>query len=513
VSSRHTRGFFGVMLAVVFALSAVIVAPASAKLSKHQKAHIRHQLMRSIKKNPKLIRSKSFIKKASLVDFTLPVTIRLQQRVGQNVSNGVISNDASPFGGGGAINVANLDLGGSLGQRTIGLGGSIGAEIKFHDSFDGGGLGVVDLNLPSATGNITTTSVPLLSNHDVSTNPMLTSGLPQVDSGCGDFDTAGSANGGAADPSASVPGIPDGTTDVDTLGRLAPGTAASDDPGLFHLGTGNVSPEPNATTQDVVLRTGPLNLSVAAPDLAIPTTASNAVTGSPTYVGKSGGQADLFGNLPGKNTKVDVTVSLSTAINSILREVNGNFPAPAGGGGTGEENGNISAYFNCRQAWSGEVQNLIQTKLTGDLKISPAITADGKLRIARVKLSSPTSSRVSLAACLVPYALFAAGNPLTGDTAYPGVGNYGPSLANNDPTLFDPTAAILPYITSPAPTSIKCDQHGTPLDRAPFNVGHINADPAGNDAPGGVTDGSQVNVAGDISVTNLTAEVLIGAGQ
>jgi hypothetical protein len=31
------------MLAVVFALSAVVVAPASAKLTKHQKAHIRKQ--------------------------------------------------------------------------------------------------------------------------------------------------------------------------------------------------------------------------------------------------------------------------------------------------------------------------------------------------------------------------------------------------------------------------------------------------------------------------------------
>ena len=51
MSSRHTRSFFGVMLAVVFALSAVIVAPASAKLTKHQKAHIRKQLKRAIHKN------------------------------------------------------------------------------------------------------------------------------------------------------------------------------------------------------------------------------------------------------------------------------------------------------------------------------------------------------------------------------------------------------------------------------------------------------------------------------
>jgi len=500
------------MLAAVFALSAVIAAPASAKLAKHQKAHIRHQLMRSIKKNPKLIRSKHFIKKASLVDFVLPVTIRLQQKVGQGPTAPVVSNDASPFGLGNAINVAKLDLGGSLGARQIGLGGSIGASIRFHDSFDGGGLGVVDLDLPAGAGSISTTSVPLLSNHDVLANPMLTGGIPLANSGCSNFDTAGSASGGAADilPAGNPYGLPAGTTDVDTLARLDPLTALSDDPGLFRLGKGAVSPEPSATTQDVVLRTGPLQLSVAAADTSIPTTASNGTSGSPTYVGKSGGQADLFGNLPGKSTKVDVTVSLSTAINSILREVNGNYPPPAGTGGTGETAGNNSAYFNCPQAWSGEVKNLIQTKLTGDLKISPAITADGKLRIARVKLSSPAPSRVGLAACLVPYQLFASGVPSAGDTGFEGLG---PTLPGGSAAAFDPHTSIFPYVPSAAPSSHKCDEYNTPLDRAPFNVGHLGVDPAGNDTAGGVSNGSQVNVAGDISVTNLTAEVLIGAGQ
>src|SRR5213078_2624202 len=127
VSSRHTRSLFGVMLAVVFALSAVVVAPASAKLTKSQKVHIRHQLRKAIKKNPKLIRSKSFIKKASLVNFKLPVTIRLR-------------NSSSP-------NNANVELGASLGQREVDLGGKLAAEIVFHDSYDGGALGNVDLSI------------------------------------------------------------------------------------------------------------------------------------------------------------------------------------------------------------------------------------------------------------------------------------------------------------------------------------------------------------------------------
>src|SRR3954452_18893392 len=117
VSSRHTRSFFGVMLAVVFALSAVVVAPASAKLTKHQKAHIRKQLKRAIKKNPKLIRSKHFIKKASLVEFKLPVTIKLR--------GGTTSTNP---------NNAKIDLGASLGSREIDLGGTLPAQIRFHDS-------------------------------------------------------------------------------------------------------------------------------------------------------------------------------------------------------------------------------------------------------------------------------------------------------------------------------------------------------------------------------------------
>src|SRR4051812_13780751 len=144
VSSRHTRSFFGVMLAVVFALSAVVVAPASAKLTKHQKAHVRKQLKRAIKKNPRLIKSKRFIKKASLVDFSLPVTIKLRPKHFAN-------STANP-------NKAGIDLGAALGQRDIGLGGVIKAHIQFHDSFDGGALGNVDLTLDPG-GSLVTTSI------------------------------------------------------------------------------------------------------------------------------------------------------------------------------------------------------------------------------------------------------------------------------------------------------------------------------------------------------------------
>ncbi len=47
-------------------------------------------------------------------------------------------------------------------------------------------------------------------------------------------------------------------------------------------------------------------------------------------LGQSGGQANLFGNIPGKSYGIDVTVNLSTKINSILREVDGDPQALVG---------------------------------------------------------------------------------------------------------------------------------------------------------------------------------------
>src|SRR3954453_447533 len=130
---------FGLLLVAVFALSAVVVAPASAKLTKHQKAHVRKQLMRSIKKHPKLIRNKHFIKKASLVNFQLPVTVRLR-KPGAVVPPNI---QATPPDNNPTVNPnrANIDLGPSLGSREIDLGGSLSAVIQFHDSYDGGALG------------------------------------------------------------------------------------------------------------------------------------------------------------------------------------------------------------------------------------------------------------------------------------------------------------------------------------------------------------------------------------
>jgi hypothetical protein len=556
VSSRHTRSFFGVMLAVVFALSAVVVAPASAKLTKHQKAHVRKQLKRAIKKNPRLIKSKRFIKKASLVDFSLPVTIKLRPKHFAN-------STANP-------NKAGIDLGASLGQRDIGLGGVIKAHIQFHDSFDGGALGNVDLTLDPG-GSVTTTAIPLLWNSQVSAPSTHWYNAGLAGAGCNDFvgdqnnlhagtldSLYGLAGGvatalGAPAPSygGGIPWFADDTTahsfhtaaaatDPKPAGLPSPPfppfgpyglvsaliSGASPSPGGFvaerpgvdgleniinsdQPGDNNVGSSANPfptslaypggvtrpgvpvgetapTYKDAVLRTGSISLGVTAPGTAINQSDNpdGAVSGAIDKVaGKSGGQANLFGNIPGKSYGVDVEVTLDGMINSILRQVDSdpadlidgeNFPAAA---------------FECRQAWTGAVHNYISgVHLVGSLKISPAIMSDGRLRIAKTVLSQKGDTTIALAACLAPYTTVSNdttdGDPLTDDFI----------KVPNDP--LNTTAS------KPAPT-VPCNTEPDTIVRE-ANV-HALVPPSV-----GESDGSQVTVTGTLQNTAIDADVLIG---
>jgi hypothetical protein len=334
--------------------------------------------------------------------------------------------------------------------------------------------------------------------------------------------------------------------DVDKLGNIS----ASNNPG----GVNNVGPGPSfggsTVPADTVLRTGPLTVTVAAvrgqgvaggwtATDGIPADSTELGVGGSTGVvqpaiGPSGGKANLFGspvNGLASGHAVDVTVNLATQI-SIERQVDGGFPAP--NGKPSETLGNVNAYANCRQAWSGAIQDyLTNIHLVGNLKISPAVTADGHLRIARAYLKSQHPAEEALAACLSPYQLFLRGNGFTSDGAYtPTTGfpgslapnaNIGPNLfaANTngaDASGFNPLAVLLgsglpaapPGITpspSAAPTA-GCDASSGPLNRAPFNVSPL--------APGlpnladKLAAGAAVAVRGELTVNNLNAEVLVG---
>ena len=167
---RRVLRTVALVTAIAMALGAFAGSASAKKVSKTQKAAIAKQLRKQIRKNPRVIRSKSFLRKAALVNFKLPVTIRIR--------------GDCPAGAGGAASCpagdvntglnersqysADVDLGPSLGQRKVSIAGSLAAEVQFRDSYDGGALGNVSIEiLPSSTKVLHTNSVPLLWNPDV----------------------------------------------------------------------------------------------------------------------------------------------------------------------------------------------------------------------------------------------------------------------------------------------------------------------------------------------------------
>ncbi len=357
-------------IAVLVLLALAVPAQSVARVSGQRAERIRASLSRAVERHPDVITQRWFLRRAGLVQFRLPVTLRVRP-------------EPAP--------TATADLGASLGSRTIALGGSLSAAVTFSDSFDGGALGSVGIEFqPSDTNVLRTSSIPLLWNSDVSSSDM--------GQGCRDF------------------------TGVEAIDALQSGAVVGDDDWLGP----SQQPFPAGSAQDTVLRTNALRLQVAD-----------------RGAGQSGGQANLFGNIPGRNVSVDVTLSLKTVINAIERVVDPDDDA----------NG-----LRCRQLWTGAVQNTIPgIRLQGQLRISPAITSDGRLRIAKVTVSSPPAmpARTALTACLLP---------------------------------------VSTYADEPLPPSNRpC---GGPSD-APLGV-----------AP--LADGSQVSVAGDISVDQVSVDVIIG---
>ena len=72
-------------------------------------------------------------------------------------------------------------------------------------------------------------------------------------------------------------------------------------------------------------------------------------------IGQSGGEANLFGNIPGKGYGIDVTVSLKTTINTIIRVTDQDlWELPLK---EGDEY--PAGLFICRQVWTGAVDNYI----------------------------------------------------------------------------------------------------------------------------------------------------------
>jgi len=570
----------------------------ASRISPRQAAHLRAELKREIHRNPRVVRSRSFVRKASLVNFVLPVTIRLRNPCLPGTGGvGTCAND-----GGSALNenanyMASLDFGPSLGRRDIALGGSLAGEIQFHDSYDGGALGNVDIKLlPSSTKFLQTSSVPLLWNPDVSDPAtrsdanviaaeqktggygLSASGLRQ---GCGDFLSTAPANTPAVPPSLvgynalfkgftptgstfgagnGFPGYPyyaaPGSTTpagylpinpgVDALDQLQSGyTVGNNDfigpnPDPFPAPAGVRPGGMTHNAADTVLRTNALQLTLADPGTAVDMATGTPISpntlptgqGSQNIVtGLSGGQANLFGNIPGKSSSIDVTVNLATTINTIARITDQdvfNLPMYSG-------DQYPAYYFNCRQVWLGAVRNYIPgLRLTGNLRISPGITKDGKLRIAKATISTPQPDHLALSACLMPYSSYDDYNdPISNAVTTPPIPAPGaigtPSQLPGGGGVWPATSDVLPVFTnaeqyppgslvyntvlgSNAPSIAPCNSTPYALIRNAGLTGPVDPLTPASAGDGYTTtaSGSQVTVAGDISVPPLNIDVIIG---
>jgi hypothetical protein len=564
VSLRSSLWRYVGLLAVAALAVGVFAGPASAKkMSAKQRSAVRAQLRKEIKKNPAAINRKSFVKRASLVNFRLPVTIRLR--------------DAGGTPAGGNPNNASVDLGTSLGKRTINLGGSLAANIIFHDSYDGGALGNVDLDIldtstaRGAAHNLTSTSIPILWNDQVTgagtswdSTLLGSAGIPSASlaalghaPGCSDIvpanPHASSANpaylgfgvgvlsgAGAVSPGGpGLPGVPihnggptgptvgfaaahlTGTTVNNTIdavqatGNLT-GTlddnnriGANSNPFPGYSASSTPAPNQASDARNTVLRTNALTLGVAPAGTQVNQSqaalAPEQVSGSQNAVmGKSGGQANLFGNIPGKSYGIDVTVNLATRINSIIRIVDQDAFEPLIVGGNWP-----AAIFSCAQIWTGGIQNYIPAvRLSGNLKIAPAITSDGKLRIAKASVKSLPgyNARFAVAACLAPKAPYNTENPAGIPVQAPN-GTNGSLLADSQFPA-DPNSIT-------GPPAGDCNSAPSPLVAnsalPPATVGTLSGgvDPTITDAFA-VGDGSSASVAADLQVNNVSLDVLLG---
>ncbi len=274
-----------ITLIALFALAVPVAsAPAAKRLSHARKAKIRAELRKQVKRTPRVLRRRSFLRRAALVNFQLPVTIRLRNTCmtdnGQNPAPGGGQNCTTQ---GTALNQltlpsANVNLGPSLGTRQVVISGALAAVVEFQDTYDGGGIGNVNIKLLPSDKTLTTSSVPLLWNDTVA-DPAARSDAnwlaslarpggqlaalqsyadsPANESGCGDWATNAGEGGtyaaAAAGPGykalfhdtpmnfgtgtgSGLPGYPVHTSGGSPSGAFLPVSAGVDDPANIRAG-------------------------------------------------------------------------------------------------------------------------------------------------------------------------------------------------------------------------------------------------------------------------------------
>ena len=73
---RHVLQVVALVTAVALVFGAFAGSASAKKMTKGQKAKVRAELRKQVKKNPAAVKRRSFLRRAGLVAFKLPVTIR-----------------------------------------------------------------------------------------------------------------------------------------------------------------------------------------------------------------------------------------------------------------------------------------------------------------------------------------------------------------------------------------------------------------------------------------------------
>ena len=125
------RGYLRVAVGVIVVsgtLAVPAVVPAAAKHAGRSRHHVSHRqavrirkaLLREVRRNPGIVKRRSFLRRAALVNFVLPVTIRLRSPCDSAPTAvcGPGQLDGSALNASG-VPSATVNLGPSLGQRRI----------------------------------------------------------------------------------------------------------------------------------------------------------------------------------------------------------------------------------------------------------------------------------------------------------------------------------------------------------------------------------------------------------
>jgi hypothetical protein len=409
------------VLVLVGAVGAAFAGSADA-YTKKQKRHIQRVLLHQLKKHPRLIKNRRWVRKASHVNEVLPLTIRLNPIVDGGAAAGTQPALAA------SDDTAKLDLSDTFGplasNKVTTLSGVVNVDAVFGNPQDGDNLG--DLRIVVTGANLSAASVGVLEN-----SAAAACAGPLHQSPDNTYSTGGTSTG--------------------------PGTTVS---------AASLAPSVDPNT---VVRTAPIPLTLAS-------------TAAPNV-----GTANLFT----QTNNVRLSLHVNAAVNTIFRALDD------GTGGSTLALGAGSfpfAAFNCDEAFaaqttgSGVTGNVIPVNVTGSLNISPAITTDGRLRIAKVNVSSPAATHSTVDACLQIAA-----------------GTQSPHALGTETALGFPTGTI----SSATPPVTGCDDTYVPsapggAATAGFglaNLGVQEISPAG---------AKRLHLSPDVTVLGLTGEALIG---